>query len=490
MSRVEIVLPLAGARRWHVALAERLSVAGRRVSLTEGGPGDHWPAILSGILAMEARLSRRGGALWEQVDAGAGTAGPAQLTVDLSGGEPRDGALSILFDGHASASAAAEALLRGRLPRLEVVFDGSVIARGEPMVDGRIQTGRGLDDVLARAITMLETTALRLLAGEEPAPLPPADNSLAAAAVEAGLPAALALRAMPRAAAEVGRRLTRWPAHWRVGYRFHDGAGVAELGQLGGPEWSILPDDGSRYYADPFAFEHAGRHFIFVEEYPHHTGKGILSVSEFDADGRPSVPRVVLEEPHHLSYPQIFAVGGEVFMLPEAGASNALTLYRATRFPDEWRPHAVLLEGRALYDATLLEHGGKLWLLACERDGAGSTSDLMVAFHAERLEGPWRPHRANPIAIDRASARQGGAFARVGRRIVRPVQDGTQGYGGGLGLSDLVRLDEQAVEFSRPVGILGMESWPYPRIHTLNRAGSLEVIDGLAEVRRVRERAA
>jgi hypothetical protein len=144
----------------------------------------------------------------------------------------------------------------------------------------------------------------------------------------------------------------------------------------------------------------------------------------------------------------------------------------------------VLVEGRELFDATLLDHGGRYWLLAAERDGAGSTSDMLVAFHAERLEGPWTPHKANPILIDRAAARPGGAFVRVGRRIVHPVQDGTLGYGGGLGLSDMIRLDEEKVELSQPVPVLGARNWPYPKIHTLNRAGALEVIDGLAEVRR------
>ena len=64
------------------------------------------------------------------------------------------------------------------------------------------------------------------------------------------------------------------------------------------------------------------------------------------------------------------------------------------------------------------------------------------------------------------------------------MQDGTLGYGGGLGLADLLRLDEEAVEFSQPVPLLQANNWAYPKIHTLNRAGRLEVIDGIAEVRR------
>jgi hypothetical protein len=165
-------------------------------------------------------------------------------------------------------------------------------------------------------------------------------------------------------------------------------------------------------------------------------------------------------------------------------AARELVLYRAEAFPDRWARHAVLIEDRELFDATLLEHGGRFWIMAAERDGMGSTSDVLVVFHAERLEGPWVPHKANPILIDRTAARPGGAFVKVGRRIVRPVQDGTKGYGGGLGLSDVIRLDEDAVKLSLPVLVLGARNWPYPRIHTLNRAGQLEVIDGIADVRR------
>jgi hypothetical protein len=484
MAVIRIAVPAGATRAWQLDLARRLAAAGHAVQVVAGQGGDAWPGVIRGVLALESRLSRRGGALWAEAAAAFDPPeGTADLVIDLCGDAHDPAALSLLFDGSASASAAAAALLRGSLPDLEVVRGGNVVARARPMVDGRIQPGRGLDDVLARAITLLVATVGRILAGET---LPVLAAAARQAGDAAGLASTVALRAVPRAVGEAARRLRVWPAHWRVGYRFHDGPGVAELGQLRGPDWSILPDDGARYYADPFAFEHRGRHFIFVEEYPHHGGKGLISVAEFDAAGRPSVPRVVLEEPHHLSYPQVFARGGDIFMLPEAGASNALTLYRAERFPDVWRPHAALIEGRALFDATFLEHGGRLWLLASERDGAGSTSDTLVAFFADRLEGPWTPHRANPVLIDRAAARPGGAFVRVGRRIVRPVQDGTESYGGGLGLSDLVRLDEQAVEFSRPVGILGMKSWPYPRIHTLNRAGRLEVIDGLAEVGKVR----
>lgn len=289
--------------------------------------------------------------------------------------------------------------------------------------------------------------------------------------------------ALPRLGREALRRARFRHAHWRVGYRFRDGPGVAETAELG-TGWQQVPDDGSHFYADPFPFEWQGRSFIFVEDYPHATGKALISVIEIDEAGAPSKPRPVLEEPFHLSYPQIFERNGAIWMLPEASASNRLTLYRAERFPDRWVPEAVLIDGMAISDATLLEHDDRVWLFATDGDGQGSTSDTLVVFHASALTGPWRPHRRNPILIDRRKARPGGAFQRIGGRILLPVQDGTQGYGGGLGLAELLQLDDSDVRLSDPLAVGPGGDWPYPKIHTLNRIGRLEVIDGIAAVRK------
>jgi hypothetical protein len=272
-------------------------------------------------------------------------------------------------------------------------------------------------------------------------------------------------------------------AHWRVGYRFNDGPGVAATCTLGNG-WSVLPDAGDHFYADPFPFQWQGRDFLFVEDYPHATGKAVISVVSFDADGTPQAPRCVLEEPHHLSYPQVFERDGSIWMLLEASASGKLTLYRSIEFPDRWAAEAVLVEGE-ISDATLLDHGGRLWLFATNRDGYGSTSDTLVVFHAPTLAGPWKPHPLNPILIDRRMARPGGAFIRgENNRIFLPVQDGTLGYGGGLGLSELLELDDQTVRLSSPRPIIADGDWPYPKIHSLNRSGRLEVIDGIAALRK------
>jgi hypothetical protein len=385
--------------------------------------------------------------------------------------------MRIAFDGNCDDAAVPATLAAGRLPEIEIVLDGKSFERGAPMVDNRIFVAAAADDVFARAVTLTLKAVDRFARGERGA-IP-----FLALSSHPSFVGSYVFGALPRIGREVLRRRRYHYAHWRVGYRLHDTPGIAETGAIGSG-WSVLPDDGSHFYADPFPLVRDGKSYIFVEDYPHATGKAVISVATLNEDGIAGTPVPVLEEPHHLSYPQVFERDGEIWMLPEGSGSNRLTLYRAEHFPDRWTPAAVLLEG-AISDATLLEHEGRLWLFATDRDGgAGSTSDTLVVFSAQTLTGPWTPHRNNPILVDRRRARPGGAFVASADGVLLPVQDGTRGYGGGLGLAQLVRLDDDAVEFANPRPVLAAGDFPYPQIHTLNRSGRLEVIDGIAAVRK------
>jgi hypothetical protein len=262
-----------------------------------------------------------------------------------------------------------------------------------------------------------------------------------------------------------------------VAYRLHDGAGIAETGALDGPPFNVLADDGKRFYADPFVFAHAGEHYLFVEEFPYATGKGIVSVAKLGADGRFGVPQAVLEAPHHLSYPQVFAHQGDIYMLPESGGAGELVLYRAGQFPNNWQRDTVLLQGVDFNDATLLESDGRFWLFGTQRYGQGSASDTLAVYSAPALRGPWAPHALNPIAIDHSAARPGGAFIHKDGKLLLPVQDGAEAYGGGLAFMELRQLDDGEVRFSAPKPIAAGAAWRRHGIHTLNRAGRVEAVD-------------
>jgi hypothetical protein len=259
-----------------------------------------------------------------------------------------------------------------------------------------------------------------------------------------------------------------------------DGPDLWDTRTLAGTSWNVMPDPGFRFYADPFPFVHEGRGYVFVEDFDHRRGKGVISVIPFADHGPAGPAEPVLEEPWHLSYPFLLAHGGQVWMIPESSSARTIDLYRADPFPHRWVREATLVSGIEASDATVIRHGGSLWMLAATRDGAGSWSDTLSIFSAPDLHGPWRPHPLNPVLMDQASARPAGAMLARDGTLWRPVQDCTHGYGTGIGLAEIVQLDHDGFEQKLHAVLRPEPHWPGRRLHTLNRAGRLECIDGSA----------
>ncbi len=230
-------------------------------------------------------------------------------------------------------------------------------------------------------------------------------------------------------------------AHWRIATRPVAGPFRPD-GDADSGGFTILPDDGQRYYADPILWDEGERTFLLMEEFPYDTGIACLAWTELGPDGRALfTPRRMLEKSTHLSYPFLFRHEGEIFMLPENVAAGALTLYRARRFPDQWEEHSVLIPGRALHDATLIEKDGRWWLLANEERG-GSSWDTLVIFSGPSPFGPFEPHAVDPMLVDSRLARSAGPVIRDGDRLIRPVQNCLGGYGRFLRFTEITQLDD------------------------------------------------
>lgn len=456
---------------------QRLGASGHVVSSRPAMVAAPRTLALDAVLAIEScrygsSLATRAKPL-PSVDLGA-----PDLVIDLTASATAQAApiLTLEFCGRSTFPAGITAFLAGGpAPELAARLDGVVVARARPMLSDKFWLSRTSNDLLAGAISLIMQSVARFFAGKiEP---------LADRGRPTGKDGSFIRHAVPYFCKGVVNRAVqkyqqrRRPFYWQVAYRLIDGPGVAEVGKLDGSPFSVLPDDGERFYADPFVFEHDGRHFLFVEEFPYATGRGVISVAELGDDGTFGVPRIVLEEKHHLSYPQVFARDGEIFMIPESGSAREVVLYRAEQFPDRWIRDTVLMKDSDFNDATLLEANGRFWLLGTERYGFGSASDTLAVYSAPSLRGPWAAHALNPIAVDHSAARPGGAIFRHGAKLVLPVQDGSRAYGGGLGLMSLDQLDDSDVRFSPPRPICPGPAWARAGIHTLNRAGRVEVVD-------------
>jgi hypothetical protein len=472
-------------RRWHVRLAERLA---RRpdtaIAVEWHEDGEPFPSAVPLLLALERLVYGIPAGVTDAATRSqlAGYAPhDADLVLDFTGAAPRAGrpAWRIMFDGAADEAAALAALIEQRTPVVEVVdaATGAVIAAGHPGTESGGVLTLALADVLARTTTLI-------LAALDGAGARTAGEVPRAAAVSTAAVARFGMKSLARAAVRRLYHLCYITPHWRVGWRFVDGADVIDLRAHPPGGWRELPDDRRRFYADPFPIVHAGRTFLFVEDFSHALGYGVISAVEFGDDGPLDTPRPVLDTGTHLSYPFVFEHDGAVYMVPESGASGTIELYRAAAFPERWEKHATLVPDIVASDATLFQRDGRWWMLATVRDEGGAFSDALHVWSAPALTGPWQPHARNPVLVDIASARPAGRMVERGGALIRPIQDCRDGYGAALGLARVTRLDDEGFAQEVETILRAGPLWPGRRLHTLNRAGRLECIDGSAAARR------
>ncbi|MBW3549726.1 MAG: hypothetical protein KY442_02550 [Proteobacteria bacterium] len=229
------------------------------------------------------------------------------------------------------------------------------------------------------------------------------------------------------------------------------------------------------YWADPCMVERDGRKLIFVEEMQP-SKKGAIACLELQPDGATRLG-LALEEASHLSYPQVFAWEGEWYMTVESSQARRVTLYKAAEFPLGWRRVADLVTGRVCVDPTLHFHEGHWYLFATIAENGNSTWDELFLFVADRLEGPFHPHPANPIISDVRRARPAGRLFRHGDKLIRPAQDCAAHYGSAIAFNQVLELSPSHYR-EQPISRLGPD-WADSLIacHTYSAAGGTEVLD-------------
>jgi hypothetical protein len=491
--RLHVRIDPSHARRWLIDLRARLQRDGHICDFVAGSVTPE-PSAVRLLFQLESLIYRRRGPRpTDRVDRdtlrGGNTGNGSQtpdLVIDLAAAPAgcceTSRCLVVLFDGQASLPALLAPLLEGRMSTISVVdaATGAVIVEGVPGTDNAETVSEAMEFALARVVTLVAGAVARY-----PSCAPTSGGTIKARQSPAvSSPAAISflLRAIAFSAVRRLYKLCYYAPHWRIGWRFIEkGApGIYESLSLDGAQWNILPDPGVRFFADPFPISVDDRNYIFFEDLDHRAPKGVISYVEVDRSGSVSPVQRALEEPWHLSYPFLFKDDGQIWMIPESSANRTVDLYRAEAFPQRWTKVATLLSGIEMSDATLVRHNGRLWMFAATRDGQGSYSDTLSLFSAPKLTGPWTPHPANPVLVDQRAARPAGGFFVRDDRLWRPVQDCERGYGTGIGLAEVVRLNEAAFEQRVHTVLRTPAGWTGRRLHTLTRYGQLECIDGSA----------
>lgn len=267
---------------------------------------------------------------------------------------------------------------------------------------------------------------------------------------------------------------------WRCGLVKQPVAAVIAAGGIGGPVSWIGEEPDFQFLADPFGWQgEDGRLHIFAEHYDYRTRHGTIERLLFDEAMRLLDRRPCLVEPWHLSYPQVFAGEGAIWMLPEAHRSGALTLYRDHGGLIDWRAECRIALDCVPVDASILRHEERWWLFySPAADKRTKIAHLHVAW-ADRLCGPWTAHHGNPVRIDRRSARPGGTPMVIDGRIMLPVQDCAGTYGGAIRPLWIDRLDEATFMAEAGDALALPDSAGVYRdgMHTLTVCGDMTLFD-------------
>jgi hypothetical protein len=379
----------------------------------------------------------------------------------------RDGIVSVFSDGfgeiiagRAETGFTIERVRRtGETP--EALFTGSIATA--------LLYAWNTISLQSRAFQYLRMTLERLASGR-------AETTAGASPVSthpsAGALLTYAVRTAQRSFGKTLRRLLRQEFNWQVAVTANPWPDCRFEGA------TVVPNPPNAFLADPFTITVKGVTYLFVEEFPFDTRKGVISAYRLDG-GRAERIGAVLEEPYHLSFPFVFEHNDEIYMVPEGGAGRSVKLYKSTSFPTGWTEVKTLLSDVPAVDTMLFEHDSRWWMLTTIQGvGPGLNNAELHAFHADDPLGEWTPHKRNPIIMDASRGRNGGFVRDREGGPCRVAQvPGFTFYGAG---SAVYKIDELTPETYRETLVRAIEPTFFPKLdgtHHIHCAGGSTVFD-------------
>lgn len=193
--------------------------------------------------------------------------------------------------------------------------------------------------------------------------------------------------------------------------------------------------------ADPFLFVRNGELYLFYEYQKKRYGKGELHMRKTSDLKTWSPDKLVLKEDFHLSFPNVFEDGGNVYMIPETGADGSIRLYKAEDDSlEHWKlERTILKDGRMWSDSDIIKKDGHYYLYSSIHNRKAPQPHLFVA---ESLPGEFRELPCSPLESDPSKARNAGRVFSYEGKLYRPAQDCSKGYGKQLSILEITRLED------------------------------------------------
>lgn len=234
-------------------------------------------------------------------------------------------------------------------------------------------------------------------------------------------------------------------------------------------------------YADPFLFVDGEWLYLFYEEERLKAPASIYGIRTKDLK-RWEKPSLILQEDFHLSFPNTFRVGKEIYMLPETREKEAVILYKSMEFPGKWEPTPII-QGDKFTDSSIIRRSGKWFLFTTV--WYGKVNGLRIYFSDDLLSG-WTEHPLSPVHDDLGYSRNGGAVFEYEGKLYRPAQNCTTYYGENLALYEIEKLSTAEFVETKRIDLIDKKNqWSKYGGHHFNMVNfqnkTVIVMDGITD---------
>ncbi|WP_131601474.1 glucosamine inositolphosphorylceramide transferase family protein [Photorhabdus khanii] len=257
------------------------------------------------------------------------------------------------------------------------------------------------------------------------------------------------------------------PNQWIMAYR-----------KTGNKHWELIEFKKNELMADPFIYYHDNKYYVFYESLNYDVNRGHIAVGELDTEKNKIINiKKAIDENYHLSFPYLFEINCELYMIPESSENHTIDLYKCAEFPYKWNKVKTLINNIEAVDTVLIENKGMWYLLTSEKICGASYGDELTIFTSEDpLTKSFRRLSNIPAVHDVALARNAGSiYMNKTGNLYRVSQDCSRRYGYKVNMMKINQLSENGYreefisKFDLPKNTIAM--------HTYNFANEIEITD-------------
>nr|WP_223271267.1 hypothetical protein [Buttiauxella sp. B2] len=227
------------------------------------------------------------------------------------------------------------------------------------------------------------------------------------------------------------------------------------------------------FQADPFIIEKDDKLYVFYEAFSFLNSKGILRCRTLN-NNLDEIEDIKLEGfdalKCHLSFPYLFYLDGNLFMIPESSERKEVILFKSTEFPVRWEKVKVLISDAEFTDNIYFTLDNTCYLIST------TLKNEMVIHTASEILGEWK--KINPLLkLCNYHHRGAGTPYSVNNKNYILTQECYPGsYGKSVFIKELVNINSSNFE-EKLVANIDPKINNSEGIHTLNFSNSYIAYD-------------